>query len=327
MSTMPIAIQSENDAWSYIQKALEGNYDSDIIELDFTSWPVFKFNVKGDRYHSTITAPMMRALLELQAQLNRIYADVAYGKSAKSLTSDERKELEIVFSVVEGSSDIVADLTGFFTELAKAGMEKMTGTQIIIVVLGAAALLAGPSVYDSYLANGQILHTETNRHQLEMALVSHSSQLAEIASERDAFYSNLLKSVPDADQVTLSNYTLDKEDIQAVTSSERQTSELKRLDDLYLISSLKIKQDSYRIDLTRTSDGKSIPAELFKGHLVMSDMEKILKSFTNEIPIYLKITARVRGEIISSGNIVGLQDEKIETVLHAADNDIDREDS
>ncbi|WP_444891237.1 hypothetical protein [Microbulbifer sp. DLAB2-AA] len=318
MSTTAIKIQSEDVAWRYIEEALEGKYDNDVVELDFNEWPSFHVNVKGDRYDSTITTSMMRSLVDLQGHLNRVYAEIIYGKSAKSLTAEERSSLEIVFKVEKGSSNVVADLSGFFAELGKNAMEKMTGKQVVTVVLGAAALWASTSAYDHYLKDKQKSAEEKNRHEITVQLIKQQPRLMEIQNANVAAYTNILKSVPDADLVTTDKVTLRKDEIENITKQERQSTELKRIDDLYLISSLKIKQDSYKIDVLRVSDGRVVPTELFKGHLSMDEMENIMRAFTNEKPISLNIVGRVRGEEITSANIVGVNDmANGEAVAHA----------
>jgi len=309
LSTAVLSIKSEDLAWKYIKDALEGKYDNEVVELNFDNWPVFHINIKGDRYSSTVTTSLMKSLVELQSHLNRVYAEVVYGKSAKSLTSDERNALEIVFKVEAGSSNVVADLSGFFVELGKNAMEKMTGAQVVTVVLGAAALWGAASTYDAHLTSGQKTQEEKNRHEITLQLVKQQPKLMQIQNEQVATYTNILKSVPDAEQVKLDNTVLSKEQIQVITRPERQATELKRIDDLYLISSLKIKQDSYKIEVLRVLDGRIIPTELFKGHLSIDEMDKIMKAFTSEKSIHLNIVGRVRGEVITSANIVGLDNQ------------------
>ena len=150
---MLYSIQNEESALEYIKAALEGSYNNEIIQLEFDNWPQFQINIKGSRYNSTLTTTLMKSLVELQAHLNRIYAEVIYGKSAKALTNEEREALEIVYKVEQGSSQVVADLAGFFTELGKNAMEKMTGRQVVTTVLGVAALFSAGSAYNSYLTS------------------------------------------------------------------------------------------------------------------------------------------------------------------------------
>lgn len=306
MSTTQITITDEDAAWVYIKEALEGKYDSDVVELNFDKWPLFHINVKGDRYNSTMTTSLMRSLVDLQGHLNRVYAEVVYGKSAKSLTTEERNALEIVFKIEEGSSNVVADLSGFFVELGKNAMEKMTGKQVVTVVLGVAALWGSASSYEAYLQGQQKSTEEENRHQITLQLIQQQPKLMEIQNEQVATYTNILKSVSDAQQVTLDKTTLTTAQLETITKQERQTTELKRIDGLYLISSLKIKQDSYKIDVLRISDEKMIPTELFKGHLSMDEMDNLMKAFTSETPINLNVVGRVRGEVVTSANIVGV---------------------
>lgn len=309
LSTTAISIGNENSAWEYIKEALEGKYDNEVVELNFENWPLFHINIKGDRYNSTMTTSLMRSLVELQGHLNRVYAEVVYGKSAKSLNAEERAALEIVFKVEQGSSNVVADLSGFFVELGKNAMEKMTGKQVVAVVLGAATLWGGASSYSSYLQGQQKSQEEKNRHEITMQLLQQQPKLMQIQNEQVATYTNILKSVQDAQQVTLDKTVLSQEQLGLITRSERQATELKRIDDQYLISSLKIKPDSYKIEVLRVSDGKTIPTELFKGHLSMNEMQQIMDAFTAEKPINLNIVGRVRGDVITTANIVGINNQ------------------
>lgn len=320
MTATPLAIGSEEAAWEYITEALQGNYDNEVIELNFDNWPIFHINIKGDRYNSTMTTSLMRSLVELQGHLYRVYAEFAYGKNAKSLSAEERAALEIVFKVEEGSSNVIADLSGFFTELGKNAMEKMTGKQIVTAVIGVAALFTASSAYNSYTDSQHKALVEINRHEITEKLLDLQPKLLQIQSEQKETYTNILKSVPDAEKVTLGTTELSRNQIETITRQERQKSELTRLDDTYKISSLKIKQDSYKIDIIRTSDGKTIVTELQKNHLTMQDMKQIMTAFTSESPIKLNIVARAKGDIITTANIVGINDrneEEENLIAHA----------
>lgn len=309
MSTTAIAVNGEAGAWEFIAQALEGKYDNNVIELEFDNWPQFHINIKGDRYNSTLPASLMKSLVDLQGHLYRVYADLVYGKSAKALSDDERKALEIVFKVEQGSSNVVADLSGFFTELGKSAMEKMTGTQVITAVLGVAALWTGASTYNAYLDDKQKALEEQNRHAVTMKLMEAQPKLAGISNEHAASYNNILKSVPDATRVTLGETQLNRLQVEAITKQERKATELTRIDDKYLITSLKIKPDSYRIEVLRVSDERTFPTELMKGYLTMAEMDQITKAFTSEVPINLKVLGRVRGDVITTANIIGIKEQ------------------
>lgn len=308
MSTNTVTVQNEEDAFELVQKALDGNFESDVVEVGFSGWPKFEVTVKGDRYDSSVTTSLMRSLVELQSVLNRIYAEVLYGKTAKSLTDEERQAIEIVFHVKEGSSNVVADLSGFFTELGKSAMEKMTGRQVVTTVVGAAAIWGTTSSFGSYLAHQEKMLSEANRHSITNQLIANQPKLMQIQNERDSNYTNILKSVSDAEHVEIDGEKITKGELELIVKPERKSSELKRIDGLYLVSSLKRRTDKYRIEIIRQSDDRVFTCDLFKGHLSMSEMTSITNSFTTETAIKLNVVARVRGEVINSANIVGVQD-------------------
>lgn len=309
MTTEIVNINDESEAIKYIKHALEGCYDNDIIELEFSGWPIFHINIKGERYDSTLTAALMRSLLELQTHLNRVYAEVVYGKSARSLTDDERKSLEIVYKIESGSSNVVADLSGFFTELGKNAMDKMTGKQVVTVVLGVAVLWVGSSTYTAYISGQQKTQEEENRHEVTMALLGESPKLKDIKEDQDNLYTNILRSVQDAEKVFLGSTEISKAVLEEITKPDRKAITMERIDGGYQIMSLKIKPDSYRIEIMRVTDGKFIPTELFKGHLSMSEMESLMKAFSGELAIHLNVVAKIKGDTIISANILGVNNE------------------
>tara|TARA_R110002110_G_scaffold415835_1_gene657190 strand:- start:18958 stop:19761 length:804 start_codon:yes stop_codon:yes gene_type:complete len=253
-----------------------------------------------------MTTSLMKSLVNLQLHLNRVYSEAIYGRSAKSLTNDEREALEIVFQVDEGSSQILADLSGFFTELGKNAMEKMSGKQVVVTVLGAAAIWGGVSGFGEYTAHIERMQESEHRRQLESELIKQQPKLMEIQNEQTIALTNILKSVLDATQVDIAQATFNRGQLEEVTRNDRVPTELKRIDDLYLVSSLRIKADSYRIELMRVSDNYGFHADLQKGSISMSEVQQITTAFAREEPILINVVARTKGELVTSANIVGV---------------------
>ncbi|MFA0427781.1 hypothetical protein [Vibrio sp. 10N.222.51.C5] len=252
---------------------------------------------------------MMKSLVDLQNHLNKVYAELIYGKSAKCLTASERKALEIVFKVEQGSSNVTADLGGFFTELGKTAMEKMTGKQVVTVVLGVAAIWAVQSTYNNYLG-AQSKDTEAaNKQAITMALIQNQPQLKEISEQGNQAMLNVLRSVPDATQVSIDKTTLSKAQIEAITHKAKQESDLRRLDGEYKISLLKHKPNSYRVELLSIATGETIGTELFKGHLSISEMTQITNAFVSQTAIRLNVAGRVNSNSVVSANIVGVNNQ------------------
>ena len=92
---------------------------------------------------SEITPPYMEAFLELQKQLIQFAAYAKTGvANGNQLDDSERAELEISVKVTGGSSNYLTDISENLEEIAKAMIKKLDGKQVVIVVLGVAALVA-----------------------------------------------------------------------------------------------------------------------------------------------------------------------------------------
>lgn len=326
MSTAPLVIDSEETALNQLREALEGSYDSSVIELDFQNWPVFEFRVKGDRYNSTMTASMMRSLLDIQTQLNNVYAEVVYGKTARNLTADERASLEIVFKVEQGSSQLTGDLSGFFTELGKNAMEKLSGTQVVGMVVGVAAIFGAYSIGDAYLENQLeskkldiTLETDKARHDITRDLIKKFPSMGEMQKSIASAQLNLLRSVGDAESVELNSHHISKTSLTEINKRERKQKELVRKDASYKVTSLKNKADYYIVELQNIIGGKGFSVKLFKGHLNMGEMDRILKAFSLDTAIPLNVVARISDGVITSGTIVGVNDYAKDVVVAKAD--------
>ena len=148
-----LQINSDADAFKILKEALEGKFDGEDLQLNFNNWPCLHLNVKGDRYHSTVTYSMMHSLIDYQKVIYRTYADIFNKGNVQSLTQSERKSLEVVFKVEEGSSNLLGDVAGALTEFAKGAVGKMDSKQIILLVLGAGILFGGYHLADTYINN------------------------------------------------------------------------------------------------------------------------------------------------------------------------------
>ena len=165
-----VIIRSEADAVAIVEQALAGELsDSDSFLIKFDGWPVFDLDIEGARYHSTVTTPLMKGLLEYQQVINRLFADSVYSKGARALSEEDRANLELTFEVAEGSSDISALLGNVFNKLGEKMIDKMTGRQLVFSVVGLALIAAGYFGHQNYTSSQLALAAEGNRVLLKRA--------------------------------------------------------------------------------------------------------------------------------------------------------------
>lgn len=306
MSTTAISIQSEESAWAYIEEALRGKYDSDVVELSFDNWPIFRLNVKGERYDSTVTTSLMRSFVDLQNHLNRIYTDTIYGRADRRLTTEEYERLEILFKVEQGSSNFVADLSGFFSELGRSAMEKMSGRQVVIMVLGVAAIFSACSAFKHYSDNEKSSREEKYKHEITMALLDQQPSMWDIERRNEIVYSNILKSVKDANKATLDKHEFTQKQLSEIDRKQYQNTEVVRIDGSYFIRSMISGTDHLDLEVVDLRDGRVISAKLSKEILSSDDVLLVSYGFINESTVSLKIVARLRGDMVLEANIIGV---------------------
>lgn len=117
-----IIIKSEEDAYEVLSNALAGTIQP-FGTVIFDGWPTLNLNVKGRKFHQSLTPTVMRGLLEFQKGIYQSFAAAKYNYPSKRLSESEKKDLEIRVDVHEGSSDL--DIN--FNEIALKLVEQLGG--------------------------------------------------------------------------------------------------------------------------------------------------------------------------------------------------------
>lgn len=312
-----ILIHNEPEALAILQRALNGEFDNDVINIDFDNWPAISFKITGDRYNSSITSSMMKSLLELQVHLNKVYAEILYGSNnSRLLTEEDRRLIEIVYTVEQGSSELFADLSGFFGELAKAAIDKMDAKHLVISIVGVAAIVGAGSGLTSYIAHAETTQREANRATLETALIEQNNRLAAIQQQTALALANVVRSVPDATSVQVNQlHDFNTEDIRELNTTERAKTDPNRIDGPYLVTSVKSRDDKWRVELIGQGEANQyqftadLPKRLPHSQVTIDALSVGLARGTT---VNLSVLGRVRGDIVTVANIIGLHNQMAE---------------
>lgn len=303
---MEVIIRNEAEALAILNEALAGGLsEDDSYLIKFDGWPLFELDVEGERYHSTVTTPLMKGLLEYQQVINRIFADSVYSKGARALTEEDRAALELTFSVTEGCSDIQAYLQETFNKLGEKMIDKMTGGQIVITVVGLALVAALYFGHGREMDNQVALATEANRSSLEARLVESNQKMSAALADTNQALIAIVKSTPDATKVTAGNAVFERDEIVSLSQREREATTPTRIDGNYYVTSIKSAGDKWRLDVVKVGTEESIKVDLFKGQHAAKGIEEIMTSFVGETPIFLHALARAKDGKVVSASILG----------------------
>jgi hypothetical protein len=330
-----ISIHSEQDAWNTLSGLINGKIKAGETVFDFgdLDWAKICFNFKGKPFEQTVTASMMKGLVEYQTAFYRAAALILKGDSRISLlTNKEKDELELIFLVEKGSSDIqseVAEQAGSF--ISKA-IDKMTDKQTMICILVLLVLYFGSGAISNYFEHEiektriesalkdkelentdrkelyQIIEKVMENDKEKTRLLNKAYEKSESARSvgdynRDAV-NEIIRNSGKAEQITIQNVTLDSKVIKEVTKSTRSSSKDITIKDTFRVIGVDSDDiDSFTVKLERVSDGTTIVATL-DDPLVSDRHQNAVKSAEwskREVMVHLK--ARQVGEQIKDARI------------------------
>lgn len=250
-----LRIASEADAWDALNWLLDkknrraaASAKLELVDLD---WAQFNVIYRGNNFHQTVTASVMRGLVEYQNDLYRAYARVTKddGRVTK-LTDTEKADLELVFEVKEGSTDLLAQAAGVLGAMSKA-VEKLSGKQALIAILVLLLLsfgTIGVGMYFQYTVDLKKIEAEEKGRQYDIqekkdlyeliqkltdkdtsAAMNSALRSSPIASDVAEYvrhgYDEIIRNADSVDELVLQNTTVSASVIQEVRRSSRASSQ------------------------------------------------------------------------------------------------------
>jgi len=268
-----VVIRSEDDAWHWLERATRGGVP-DRIRLRFDGWPVFALDVQGRDWHSTVPTRVMPSLLEVQKDINRAYANVQYQEpNLRRLRDEEKDDLEIVVKVEEGSSKLSADLCVQLTKITEAAMNRMSGTEITVTVLGLALTLVSSVMFRQWLAARKedrqaeqqvaLSTQETERLRIITDAMNKRPEVRSFGEDVDATRNRLLKATKPGDVMAVSDVTVSAEEAREIVQTERERARDVEIEgEFRILGNRTDKTDGFRISVRRVTDELTLVADV-----------------------------------------------------------------
>lgn len=318
-----IVIRNERDAFQYLQRALAHEISDLPLTLTFDAWPVLEIRMEGPGYEGTITADMAEGLVELQRAMHRAYArTVRHASNTRKLTDEERRNLSFKAKVEEGSSLIKVDLGEFAEKLAQSLVDKMTPEQLIMMVVGVAAVAGSVVAYKAFLTarthDKQINETarqaialsqeETLRLSTLASAFTSLPTLDHVRQEFDAARTEIVKGTGDARTLSVSGVVLDRESAQIVAMTKRSESKDVQLNGSYLIKKTDWQHNGeIRLVVCNAETSRIFNAAFRDDSLDQAQLKLLQAAEWSRGKVYLSINAtELRGDV-TTATIVGVQ--------------------
>lgn len=222
-----ILIKSEEDAFYVIEQMLKRGFeDKRPYILQFDGWPFIQIRLRGEGFDSTITADIAESIVVLQSAINRTYARIVCGFPTGRIRKKDRQMLRFKAKVEEGSSLITIHLGNFFEKIASALLEKITGAQLVILVLGLAVIFCGRDVWKQYLLSHieekrieteiKMSMDETKRLQIIKEIITRQPNIIYVVEDSDYVRNKIVRSIGDADSISVNGLELKQDAAKAI---------------------------------------------------------------------------------------------------------------
>ncbi len=279
-------IRNEADIYQILENYLDNQNYFFNTDIKVESLPKLELKLEGEEFHSSITPTVMKAFIELQNGLNRAYAVAKYGEAnANRLTQEEKKELEFVVKVKEGSSLFSLDFTSGFTKLLEQGMTQMNGTQMTVTLISMTAMWFGSSAFKNYLDYRKDRRTAEAKEAQDLEII----QQLQFVSEQETERARILAQVAAKEPLVQSVKELSDE------SKAEAVKRLAQADKIYLGENVEFTGEQAE-ELAKNARKKPIEAR-------MDGIYRIL-AVDSSLPDEFKVTIQAKGSGIKFTAVV-----------------------
>lgn len=298
--TSPLQIESEASAWEILERLLA---DEGLGAVEFYGWPSIGLKIEGDRYSATLPSGLMRQVSEIQNAFNRCYAQVAYSKDARSIKHAERDELELIFEIREGSTEIKADATGLLDRLGDAMKKPSTANTAAITLVALALIICGTIVTSNLSSNKKSV--EEKRLQLLEKAIEKAPELKDATPEFQKIYRDIVASASDADRITIGEKSLTITEISTVASTQRNGGQRVDLVGSYRVDAVRRFSRHCLVDVV-LPNGDKVRARIVFDRFPDASVTAVLTAVARNTPIQLSVTAMKHEDGYSSARITAI---------------------
>lgn len=323
---------------SNLIQALKQNEGLDLTKVELNFLKQVKIKIEGDplRYNGSINYAICKGICEFQNEVWRAYAEVKTGiPHISQLTQDEKDSLEIIFTVNEGCTEIIADLTELFNSIRKCltGLTNgMTGKQKVFTYTTFAICIGSAFVGNNYIQSQKEIELASVQSEEKQSIEKNETQkLSEILNtikdvatnssnprfkqsinaieeHSEKGYGEIIRAVSDAEKVTIAQgnttqITLEKPQLEKIvddlTAQEKAITKPDTLD-LYIDG---VKRQEGKITIfVRTISGETFTANIDADMLGDEGVNEIIDRIKDINTIKLSGMVKRRGNKIEQAS-------------------------
>lgn len=327
-------IKGEDEAWKLLETALQNRLgEPPAVQIFWNNWPTLNIHLTAVPEDGTISSGTMEAILELQRSLYRTHALLSTGNDdLRSLSRSDREQYELRLKVEKGSSDLTINLSEIISKYGNDVIAKMTGTELLILVLGLALIYGGRLVLGEFirakteqrknasddentrqlLSNYQAqIENDTKRFEILTGALHREPVLQQVEQTAAKARDELVKAVADEGGGSIQRIPLPREVAVEISSVNRAHSSEIKLAGQYKVAKVDTTvAEGFRVTLEDIKTGETVTASLFDAIISAEHRRALQDAEWKKKPVFVEMTAkRLRGRITDAKIVSVIPDE------------------
>jgi hypothetical protein len=311
-----ISIANDADLFAVLEQVAERTLGPDT-EIEFRGWPNYEVIIRGEDFEGGIPTRIMPAIMDLQRQVYAAVALMKYG-APQRLTREERKLAELVVHFEAGhSTKFFSELWKILNPLVKEAAGKMNGTQLVVTILGIAALASSSYVWKEHLIarldekgmehSLQLSQEETRRQELMARIATDSPAVHELIRQNRSFQDHLLKRLDESDQLVVDGTPLiDGKTAQQAIRAPRMEAVESRFDGQFMIISVEsgLVRGGFRLKVREVSSGEELTVKVPEGTLTEDQISTLQKGEWGKHPLAMQMNVKKLRDRITDATLI-----------------------
>lgn len=302
---MEIKLDSIENALELLRDLNNDNLEINDFNLTLSGELEFiQLIIDGPHFFGTVTGELTKGIYDYQVALYRAAAFALYGTpDSRRLNYEQRNQLELVFKVTEGSSNLLAPIVDSLNCL-KECLSGMSSRAKAITIISVALILAGGYTYiqkndnDTKIA---IAQEETKRGETikdtAIGVLAQSQIANQYAEANKNGLISIAKSAKDATSICLGKSKLDIDAIKDINRKAERTKPTAEIPDgPFIIHELDIRESGLTSFSVCDNEGREYTVSAPHTEFQQDQLSKIWSAASSRQPVNLTVNLTVASD-------------------------------
>ena len=274
-------VATPDDAWAILRDIETGELDQNrFYDIEARGWSLELLRLPTAE-RSSISIPLMRALIEYQGHINKSYKLIRYNRTTGTLPKVDREQIELNIVVGPNGSVYNAEVRKAIATFIKAAADRMESKHLTLMAVAVVLILStgyfGRDAFKAWVASEaasrdlathtdqivKLSEQETERAKILGSLASKYEPARQALVRVESSYQPLLRAAASAESAQVLGVEVPQPIAKQLAVSPRRSGEGARLDGKYEVADIERHEIGVFSVVLKSSEveGRSVTAD------------------------------------------------------------------